>query len=347
MMLPWRKKEVRQSDYSDAVITSILRTNSGSAALTEATETAALETAAGLYSMAFASARVTPELPALGPATRALIARLLIRRGESVHRIRVAAGVIALDPVGTYDITGESTPESWRYRCEFYGPSGSKTHNLLDSEVVHCRYAVTPDKPWLGIPPMGFSRSAASLAANTEQRLAEESGGAVAHLLPAPLDGGGDTDPYEGLKTDIAAGKGRTLLVETMAAGHGVGASGAPHRDWQTSRLGANPPDSFRMLRNDAFAAVLAACNVPIALASDADGTSQRESFRRFLTTAVIPLGEIVLEELRAKLDMPSLSFDFAGLYASDLVGRASALNKLVLAGLSVEQATAIAGLND
>ena len=64
-------------------------------------------------------------------------------------------------------------------------------------------------------------------------------------------------------------------------------------------------------------------------LVTDADGTSQREAFRRFLTTAVSqPVADLVAEELSHKLAVP-VRFGFDGLYAHDLAGRAAAFQKL------------------
>ena len=40
-----------------------------------------------------------------------------------------------------------------------------------------------------------------------------------------------------------------------------------------------------------------------------------------------------------------SLQFDFAGLYGSDLVGRASAFKRMVEGGMAVSEAVALAGL--
>ena len=119
----------------------------------------------------------------------------------------------------------------------------------------------------------------------------------------------------------------------------------APQRDYQPSRIGANPPAVLPQLRRDVFEAVLGACGVPVSLFTDADGTSQRESFRRFLTTAVMPLGDLVATELSAKLET-EINLDFNHLYAHDLVGRAGAFAKLVAGGLSEARALAIAGLS-
>ena len=82
-----------------------------------------------------------------------------------------------------------------------------------------------------------------------------------------------------------------------------------------------------------------------MSLATDADGTSQRKAFRRFLTTGLEPLGELVAAELSTKLDTPGVRFDFTGTYAHDLAGRAQAFQKLAAGGMPVADALAVSGL--
>ena len=235
---------------------------------------------------------------------------------------------------------------AWFYRLDLFGPSGNVTRFVPAAQVIHARYAVDPARPWLGISPLGWARATGTLAANLEQRLGEEAGGRVAHLLPVPQDGGTGNadDPLAPLKKDIALAKGSTVLVETTAAGWGEGTMSAPQRDWRASRIGADPPETLPVLRRDVFEAVLGACGVPVSLFTDADGTSQRESFRRFLTTAVIPMGDLIGEELSAKLET-KIRFDFTHLYAHDLVGRTQAFDRLIAGGMSLDRAVTVSGL--
>ena len=81
------------------------------------------------------------------------------------------------------------------------------------------------------------------------------------------------------------------------------------------------------------------------ALFDDSDGTSQRESFRRYLTTVVQPLSRLLERELADKLDAPDVGLSFDGLYAHDLQGRATAFQKLIAGGLPVQEALVTSGL--
>ena len=347
MRWPWQRRETRAS-FTDAIVAALYAGAAGTGTR-DALATAALESVAALYSGAFARAKLEPDVPAVTPAVLALIARDLVRRGESLHLIEADGGALMLRPVGAWDIRGGHDPATWWARCDLFGPSGNVTRFVPHESVVHCRYAVDPSRPWLGVPPLGWAESTGALAGRLETGLADEAGAPSAQLVPVPQDGGdgGDDDPLKQLKADIAKARGRALLVETTSAGFGQGPAGAPRRDWQQSRVGFEPPDIARGVREDVFGHVLAACNVPPALVHDrAEGTAQREALRRWVHLAVEPMGDLVAAELAAKLDMPGLRLDFSRLMSSDLAGKARAIKGLVEAGLELPAAAAIAGLD-
>ena len=226
-----------------------------------------------------------------------------------------------LFPAGSWDIRGGYDPRSWWYRVDLFGASQHLTKFVPGEGVLHPRYAVDPGNPWLGLSPLQYARTAGALASNLELRLGEEAGGSVGHVLPIPQDGGDDSenDPLASLKADLRAGKGRTLLTETTAAGWGEGKPSAPQSDWKPRRFGADPPDALVNLQSEAAMTVLSACGVPPMLAAAKAGdTGQREAWRRFLHGTVQPVAGLVAVELSGKLEQEiKLSFD--GLFASDL----------------------------
>ena len=166
--------------------------------------------------------------------------------------------------------------------------------------------------------------------------------------MPIPTDGGDDddedNDPLAPTKAAIKTLRGRLAFVETTSAGWDEGQTKAPRRDWQQQRIGASPPATLRDLRGDVAMAILEACGVPVSLVTAADGTSQRESWRRFIMGAVAPQAAGLAAELSEKLETP-VSFDFAPLWASDLVGRSQALRNLVKADVPLAEARRLAGL--
>ena len=349
MRWPWQRRtvEARASQpFTDAIVDAIAAQAAGTTA-GDPGAIAALEAAAGLWARAFAAATLTPAVPAITPDVLALIARDLVRRGESVHAVEVEAGVPMLRPAGSWDVRGPWRESEWRYRLDLFGPSGNVTQFVPSAAVVHCRYAVDPARPWHGLSPLQWARHTGAMAANAELRLSEEASGTVARLIPVPQDGGdgGDDDPLASLKADIRTGKGRALVVETTAAGWGEGRQAAPLSDWKQSRVGPDPPESFVKLRSDAAAAVLDACGVPRALTSSEDGTAQREAWRRFVMGSVEPVARMVAAELGRKLDTPGLALGFESLWAHDLAGRAASFKQMTAGGMDPAKAAALAGL--
>ncbi|MCY4468368.1 MAG: phage portal protein [Thiotrichales bacterium] len=333
--------------FTDAVVAALTAQAAGTAT-GDPSAIAALEAACALYTRAFAAATIDPPeaRAVLSPPRMALLARNLIRRGEDVHQIIVDRGRVRLQPIGSWDVRGGPAESQWWYRCDRFGPSGNLTELVPAAAVLHCRYAVDSARPWYGIGPLGWARSTGTLAANLETRLGEEAGAPVGHVIPVPSDGGdgSDDDPLASLKSDMAAARGRTLLAETTAAGWGEGRTAAPQADYRPQRFGAAPPATLPSLRTEAGMSVLSACGVPVSLVTDADGTSQREAWRRFVMGSIEPLLSMLAVEVEAKLET-RVTFDLSSLWAHDLAGRAASFKAMVTAGMEVERAARLSGL--
>ena len=330
--------------YSDTLTELLVaRAGGGEAPTGSAHLTAAVEAAAGMWARAFAAAVVSPDVEVLTPEVLAHVARSLIVSGESLHRIEVRNGALRLIPSGSWDVLGDSPdPSGWRYKLQLDGPSGSRTVTAPSASVLHLRYSFDASRPWQGVGPLMRAGLSADLLSALETRLGQEAGAPSAYVIPSPADG--QATSTETLRSDVKAAKGGVVMAETMAAGYGD-AAGAPQADWSQKRIGGHPPDVLRALRSDVGRAVVGACGVPEALIQEADGTAQREAWRRFVHGAVIPVSRIMARELADKLDAPGLAFDFGGLYASDVVGRASAFSRMVQGGMDVGEAASLSGL--
>ena len=343
---PWRKEKRQTTGYTDGFIRALLATAEGTSG-SDPSESWALECAANLYARAFSAAKLTGRhTEKITPSMMSLVARNMIRRGSDIHIIETKGGSLSFVPVGSWDVYGGDDEKDWMYRTTIYGPDALNTRYVPGPGILHFRYSYDSARPWRGISPLGWATDTGALTGNLEKRLSQEAACPVAHVVPIPHDGGAgdENDPLAMLKADIANAKGRTILTETTAAGWGEGRASAPQADYKPQRLGAHPPDVLRGLRSDAGMSVLSACSVPVSLATDADGTSQRESWRRFVMGAVEPLLEIVIEELSRKLET-EIAFDLSGLWAHDLQGRAAAFQKLIAGGMELERAVATSGL--
>lgn len=343
----WRRTEARQADapYTDAIVAAIHAQAAGQT-ITDAKATAALEAAAGAYARAFAGAAVRdPGMggAALTPGCLALIGRDLVRRGESLHLIELDGGMVRLVPIGGWDVRGGW--RDWTYRVDLFGPSGNVTRLVGADQVLHCRYAVDPARPWHGLSPLAIASATGRLMGSLEHVLANESAGPHGHVIPVPDAGDADDADAGGLQGDIAALKGGTALVETTSGGYGQGQADAPRQDWVPKRIGANPPAVLQGLRTDAARAVLAACGVPVELIERGDGSGQKEAWRRFVLGTVAPVARTVEAECRAKLAAPALTLDFDRLRAGDVDLRARAFRSMVQAGMAIDEAAAKSGL--
>lgn len=177
--------------------------------------------------------------------------------------------------------------------------------------------------------------------------LANEAGAPSAQILPVPQDGGGgdDDDPLKMMKSDLANAKGKLVMTETTSGGWSQGTPNAPKGDWEQRRIGPDWPEVLRKTRLDIEQSVYAACSVPAVLMDKrAEGTSQREGLRRFAHLGLEPLARIVEAELADKLET-AVHLDFAPLMASDLAGKARAIKGMVEAGLALDKALEIAGV--
>ena len=343
MKWPWAKPEIRSSSYTDLVVASLFDAATGA---NGSTAIAAIESAAGLWARSLASATITPQSPATAPLTPRLlgdVARRLCMFGEALFVIDVR-GKVVLHPVSAWDVQGGFEPESWSYRCQLTGPSTSVTRTAPYDSVLHFVYSSDAIRPWQGVSPLSRCNETKLLASSLERSLRFEASGPVGSFLSVPEGSNPDGDTLADLRTGIAGAKGAPVLHETVVKGHGD-PGGAPHNDLRPTRFGAAWPSSVADLRDPLAASILSACGVPPTLAAvSSDGTAQRESFRRFLVSTIRPVARIIETELRAKLD-PAAALSFSELAASDLTGKARAIGSLVKAGMSIEDARAVASL--
>ena len=358
MRWPWTRSgdapEERSAGggYSDAVVAAIEA--QATAKVADASSTAAVEAVAGLLSRAFADAEVIAApwaQEAVTPFWLMQTGRSLIRPGESLSVIDTNnRGDLVLVPAAFWNFEALNTPgaeheDTWSARVTTYGPSTSRTRLLSRDQLVFVRWGTSPGTRYRGQGPTSWAHLTARLSGETERSLADEAAGPVAQILPVPQDGGdgSDDDPLAMLKADIAAARGKAVLTETTAAGWGEGRASAPQADWKPSRLGPSPPDALVELARDSFTRMVAAAGCNVSLFVDADGTAQREAWRRWHLGTVQPLAKLLAHELTAQLETPvTLRLDK---YPTDLAGRASAFKALVTGGMSIESAVATAGL--
>lgn len=343
---PFRKTEVRAQGLTDTLVTALLsRAAGGSGA--DALQTGALEACSGLVGRAFAAAVVKADENIAGvltPACLSLIGRSLIRKGELVLYIDVDdMGGVRLLPCASHDITGGAHVDNWIYRCQVAGPSRMKTMRAASEGVIHLRYAVDPESPWRGVGPLQVAALAGRLSAELSNSLADESGGPIGHLLPVPVDG--QDESVAELRSDLRKARGQVMLVQSGDWGN---VSGAPTgAGWESRRIGPQPPAALVELQQQATNEVFAAVGLsPVLFAAQSAGNAAREAWRQALSFVIKPLGRLVEAELASKLSTP-VKLDFGELAGSDLQVKSRAVSSLAGAGLDINRALRIAGLDN
>lgn len=236
-------------NYTDVVVNALLQHAAGTLTLSPL-GLAVLEAAAGALSRALALATVQPangRTAALTPSTRGRIGRDLLRHGQSVHVIHIGRDGLELVPAHAVDVSGQPFGE-WRYKVDISAPDGTRTMDLPASSVLHVRLASDATSPWSGVPPLAWAVTSASLGTALETRLGQEADQPTGSLIVAPRDPGPpageaedeDTDPYSGIKRDLAGLRGELAFVESMNSD--PRGEGGPRHDWAPTRIGADPP---------------------------------------------------------------------------------------------------------
>lgn len=337
----WPFKAENRASATDAIVSALLSQATGASDPPSAGDLAAVEAAAGLWARAFASATVAPATAttrALTPGVLAAMGRGLAVRGDVLFAIDVFDAVTLTQASG-WEVSGGTRPESWTYLADFPVPGGVRKRTLPAESVIHLRYATRPSKPWAGVSPLGMASETQALAGWLEKRLAEEASTATAYMLAIPEARAG----VDALKTDLKKGGGRLHIVDTMATAWGDGKDSAPRKEWESSRLGASPPEVLGKLRGDIKNDIFGAYGIPSSI--HGTGGSARESYRQFLASTIQPLAKIVLQELADKLDVPALDLDFSELRAADIATRARAYKQLIDSGMAAGKAEAVTGL--
>ncbi len=102
-------------------------------------------------------------------------------------------------------------------------------------------------------------------------------------------------------------------------------------------------PEAMVNMQSTITRKILGACGVSPTLFDPKSSAAMRETWRQLLFGTVAPLGRIVAAELSKKL-FP-LTLEWQELRASDLQGRARAVQSLAAAGVDQERALEMAGL--
>ena len=244
MRFPWQRETRQDTDYGDALLSAIFAQAQGTTGPIKA-RVGAVATAAGWWSRALSSAKLTPGIvaDAFGPALRGYTGRQLILRGEAVFIIDGMDG-LTLTPAASWDVLGAADPSTWTYKATVNGPSQAVVLEVPASRILHLMFARSESQPWRGVGPLSDCQETHALAMALETRLRQEVQGPVGQAIPIP-----DSGPGGGLERDVNAMRGEVRLTPSVSNNWQTGPTGAPRTDWRTLRIGASPPEVLARLR--------------------------------------------------------------------------------------------------
>ena len=343
---PFGRPTETRANATDAYVDRMLE-EAGNACDADALSTASIEHAAGTLARSLAAVEVRGNAAvtsALTPSRMAAIGRGLIRAGQVMLVIDVdpERGVV-LYPASSWDPAGGYRPESWTFRAVLSGPSRSETVNVPYAGVLLFQHGSDPGSPWKGRGPANYASTSAGLAARVERQLSREHKGPSGGVISSPP--GLSEAQMKKLRDTVGRMAGDVAIAPSMPAvgQHLSGSRSGLRKDWDVSRLGAQPAPGSVSLRDSADDAMLNAAGIPPGLSASQDGTAQREALRRYHLGTLTPTLRLMAEEVGRKLGPVEFRFDPYGL---DVVGRASALAKLAdVEGIDLARALEMTGL--
>ena len=251
-----------------------------------------------------------------------LVGRSLATHGEFLALIEVVEGRVLLAPASAWDVrSGSTDPRRWSYWMSLPMPDGSRDVVRPADEVLHVRIGTSVTQPWRGRSPLRTARTTGNLAGRVEAALSSEA------ALPTGRIIGLTSDSFENFKARSALVRKGGLSVE----GRMPGTYDQQHRSEPVTKYGPDPSDAFAdSLRSQLGRDILAAYGVPPNLFSETgDGAGAREAWRRFWLATIQPLAELLVAELRLKLD-ENASISLDALRAADDDQRSRAVSRRV-----------------
>lgn len=345
------RKRQSESGYTSRLLSADLNIASGNE-LKLNTIHSALVACANLVERSILGSTVSGS-PAVNHVTASRIARELMLTGESLRLIDVQNGIVQLLEVSNWVIqsqTGAVSPNDWTYKVTIPAPGGSITRTVSSESVIHVRLHVDPARPWEGRNPLAACPAFSEASRRLERYLEIELRTPVGKIIPVPqaqsdyeTADGSIQSPLKDLKNGLQNLDGKIATPETMF-NTGDGRGSAPARDWVPQALQPVFPASMPEILEATRSSVYAACGVPSALWSSG-AASTREAFRAFLVSCLKPITNIMVDEFARKLES-QIVFDFGALLSGDVATKARATKGLVDAGVELEDALTMAGLN-
>ena len=335
---PFDRTEEHRS-YSNAAVDALLA--SASVATPEASATAAAVASVQAVAGVLASSVPSAYGDLLSPAFLADYASRMMVTGNAIYLIDVEDG-IGLIPACAFDVGGGYRPSSWVYSLDLPRPSGDAIKRRVPAGgVVHVKTGATPASPWRGRSALERAGLTSGQLAHIERSLGLDSSVPTGGILPQP--DGASAMAVAQANAALSQGKGALTLIETTAGGYGQGPTAAPRKDWEQVRFGPQVQQPNVQLRDSASNLIMASLGINSKI-FDGDGASAQAAHRLMVTGVVQHLAALLEREVAVKLLQP-LTLDLSPAGGYDVRGIGRALGSLVQAGLPLDQALRVAGI--
>ena len=264
----------------------------------------------------------------------------MVDTGQSAHELIVGrSGQLQMLPVEITNVTGLAEEESWTYTLARAAPQATMTAIREQAGVLNFRLRPSPRSPWRGTPSLEAGNTTATLLRKMEIQLTSE-----AAMKPARVLGAGLSKEQ---RADVAAGiKAAGIVVFPL--GKVSSDTGPIH----TGSVGGEYSTAGVELHGKLGELVCSVMGVPSDLiVGSGSSVSARESYRRLASATIFPLLQTIMQEWESKVG--PMKFNLDALRASDQVGisralgsRATTVSKLVSAGVSLDEALSLAGVD-
>ena len=218
-----------------------------------------------------------------------------------------------------------------------------RTLNLLDSEVINFVFNSDPEYPWRGVPL--WESVTSYLAAEIDRVMADESKAGAGKFLW--ING----SPYADAEAMVKIKKRFSAAFSSLVKSRGElkvlfnPTGGGQHMEQPntTVRIGPDWPDSIERTRAQLAREICASCNVAPEMLFGGPAGTVRESNRQFVQV-MQSVCDVLADTLAESLNQ-SVMLNADTIYKTDLISRSRALGSMVKAGISLEEAKRIAGL--
>lgn len=307
-----------------------------------ATATAAVESAAGLYSRAVAGCDLSGVPPGITPIALAAHARQCLVRGESFALLMDGE----LIPAASVDVRGDAA--GLRYQLQVQYPDAYETVTAPEARVFHARWSSDASGSWwIGRGPLQRASVTAAAVGLVEQAVKSEARIPSVSIIPMPSGGLGQ-DQRDSISAQIQkavrSAHGLAFPTGTFGSAESFGTGKASAAEFAQRRIQSAPDAGLIQLRAQLTESVYHACGCSAGLFNPAAaGPSLRACWQRFVVGSVRPLCLMFSEQLR-KLPGANPVWDFSPLASRSGQSFARDLQSLKAAGYSLEDAQHLLG---